>query len=177
MGVGTSIPSAGGASEKLARRLRIRLSIYFALATCLAGLTLSGNPDTEMLPVIACFFAIVGLVFVDLLGWFALPQIAAYGSLGLIALYSVTRFLDQGISVADDMQMVLVAELLVLVQAVLMMQAKNRRIYEQLAIFCLLELVVSAIFNDAISFGLLLLPLGVIGAAALALLQTQAVIE
>lgn len=177
MGVGTSIPSAGGASDKLAKRLRIRLSIYFALATCLAGLTLSGNPDTEMLPVIACFFAIVGLVFVDLLGWFALPQIAAYGSLGLIALYSVTRFLDQGISVADDMQMVLVAELLVLVQAVLMMQAKNRRIYEQLAIFCLLELVVSAIFNDAISFGLLLLPLGVIGAAALALLQTQAVIE
>lgn len=171
------IPYPGGASDKLAKRLRIRLSVYFALATCLAGLTLSGNPDTEMLPVIACFFAVIGLVFVDLLGWFALPQVAAYGSLGLIALYSVTRFLDQGISVADDMQMVLVAELLVLVQAVLMMQAKNRRIYEQLAIFCLLELVVSAIFNDAISFGLLLLPLGVIGAAALALLQTQAVIE
>lgn len=177
MEVGSTISSPKGASERLAKRLRTRLSICFALATCLAGLTLSGNPDTEMLPVIACFFAVVGLVFVDLLGWFALPQIAAYGSLGLIALYSVTRFLDQGISVADDMQMVLVAELLVLVQAVLMMQAKNRRIYEQLAIFCLLELVVSAIFNDAISFGLLLLPLGVIGAAALALLQTQAVIE
>lgn len=177
MDVIKSMPAPGVASDKLAQRLRIRLSVYFALATCLAGLTLSGNPDTEMLPVIACFFAVVGLVFVDWLGWFALPQVAAYGSLGLIALYSVTRFLDQGISVADDMQMVLVAELLVLVQAVLMMQAKNRRIYEQLAIFCLLELVVSAIFNDAISFGLLLLPLGVIGAAALALLQTQAVIE
>ncbi|HBJ35055.1 MAG TPA: hypothetical protein DDZ51_09930 [Planctomycetaceae bacterium] len=70
------------------------------------------------------------------------------------------------------MQMIVVAELLVLVQAVLMVQRKNRRIYEQLAIFCLLELIVAAIFNDAFSYGLLLLPLGIVGIGGLALLQT-----
>jgi len=152
-------------------RVRIRLCIYFALATCLGGLTLAGNEHTEPLPVIACFFAIFGLVFVDLLKWFSLPAPTAYVALGLIALYSIGQFYDEGLGIADDQQMVIVAKLLVLVQAVLMLQWKNRRIFEQLSIFCLLELVVAAIFNDALSYGLLLLPLGVVGAGALTLLQ------
>jgi protein-glutamine gamma-glutamyltransferase len=169
---------ADSASPK--ERIRRRLNIYFAAATCLSGLTLAGNPATEMLPVIACFFAIFGLTFVDLLKWFSLPPAAAYVSLGAIALYSIGRFMDHAeasTAGGDDLQMVVVAELLVLVQAVLMLQQKNRRIYEQLAIFCLLELIVAAIFNDAVSFGLLLLPLGVVGAAALALLQTYQTTE
>lgn len=168
------------ASIELTDRLKLRTSLLFAIATSLAALTLAGNPDTELLPVIACFFAAVGFVFVDWLKWFSLPPTAAYLSLGAIAMYSVTRFpllWGEDMSVADDMQMVLVAELLVMVQAVLMLQRKNRRIFEQLAIFCLLELVVAAIFNDAISYGLLLLPLGLVGAAALAMLQTQAIVD
>jgi protein-glutamine gamma-glutamyltransferase len=151
--------------------VRARLNVLFAIATCLSGLTLAGNPATELLPVVACFFAIVGLVFVDLLRWFSLSPSLAYVALGGIALYSVSRLLEIGTGIADELQMVVVAELLVLVQAVLMLQRKNRRIYEQLAIFCLLELIVAAIFNDAINYGLLLLPLGMVGAAALAMLQ------
>ena len=158
-------------------RVRVRLCIYFAIATCLSGLTLTGNQATEMLPVIACFFAIFGLVFVDLLKWFSLPPPIAYIALGAIALYSIGRFNENGLAIADDQQMEIVAELLVLVQAVLMLQRKNRRIFEQLSIFCLLELVVAAIFNDALSYGLLLLPLGVVGAGALTLLQTYQMSE
>lgn len=151
--------------------VKARLNVFFAIATCLSGLTLAGNPATELLPVIACFFAIIGLVFVDLLRWFSLSPSLAYVALGGIALYSVSRLMEIGTGIADELQMVVVAELLVLVQAVLMLQRKNRRIYEQLAIFCLLELIVAAIFNDAVSYGLLLLPLGIVGAAALAMLQ------
>lgn len=135
-------------------------------------MTLAGNPQTEMLPVIVCLFAIVGLVFVDLLRWFSLPPIAAYLALGCIAFYSISRLMETGTGIADELQMVVVAELLVFVQAVLMVQRKNRRIYEQLAIFCLLELIVAAIFNDALSYGLLLVPLGIVGVGGLALLQT-----
>lgn len=134
-------------------------------------MTLAGNPQTEMLPVIACLFAIVGLVFVDLLRWFSLPPIAAYLALGCIAFYSIGRLMETSNGGVDEMQMVVVAELLVLVQAVLMVQRKNRRIYEQLAIFCLLELIVAAIFNDALSYGLLLFPLGLVGIGGLTLLQ------
>ncbi len=163
--------------QRLARRIRRRLNIYFAVATCLSGMTLAGNPQTEMLPVIACLFAIVGLVFVDLLRWFSLPPIAAYLTLGCIAFYSISRLMETGTGGVDEMQMVVVAELLVLVQAVLMVQRKNRRIYEQLAIFCLLELIVASIFNDAFSYGLLLLPLGIVGIGGLALLQIYATVD
>jgi len=166
----TRLPSV----DPLAARLRTRLNICFAIATCLSGMTLAGNPSTEMLPVVACLFAIVGLIFVDLLRWFALPPMAAYLALGVIAFYSISRLMEIGAGTADEQQMVVVAELLVFVQAVLMLQRKNRRIYEQLAIFCLLELIVASIFNDAVSYGVLLLPLGIVGASALALLQTYA---
>jgi transglutaminase-like putative cysteine protease len=66
--------------------------------------------------------------------------------------------------------MVAVARLLVFVQAILMLQKKSRRIFEQLGVFCLLELTVAAVFNNAINYGLLLIPIGVIGAWALSLL-------
>jgi len=173
----SNIAVAGQANndEQLAERVRRRLNVYFATATCLSGMTLAGNPQTEMLPVIACLFAIVGLVFVDLLRWFSLPPIAAYLALGCIAFYSISRLMETGTGIADELQMVVVAELLVFVQAVLMVQRKNRRIYEQLAIFCLLELIVAAIFNDALSYGLLLVPLGIVGVGGLALLQTYGV--
>jgi len=167
-------PIVSSLGDPLAARVRTRLNISFAIATCLSGMTLAGNPSTEILPVIACLFAIVGLIFVDLLRWFALPPLAAYLALGAIAFYSISRLLEIGAGTADEQQMVVVAELLVFVQAVLMLQRKNRRIYEQLAIFCLLELIVASIFNDAVSYGILLLPLGIVGAAALALLQTYA---
>lgn len=168
----TAIVNAAQNDPRLETRIRRRLNVYFAVATCLSGMTLAGNPQTEMLPVIACLFAIVGLVFVDLLRWFSLPPIAAYLALGCIAFYSISRLMETtGTGSVDEMQMVIVAELLVLVQAVLMVQQKNRRIYEQLAIFCLLELIVAAIFNDALSYGLLLLPLGIVGIGGLTLLQ------
>ncbi len=151
-------------------RFEKKLNVYFALMACLGGLTLSGHPAARFLPVIAVFFATFGLVFVDLLGWFALPSTVAYLCLGGIALHSINRLIDI-FSSTPDLQMIAVGELLVLVQAVLMLQRKTRRIYEQLAVFCLLQLIVAAIFNDALIYGLLLLPLGVVGVGGLVLLQ------
>ena len=166
--------------EQVRARLQRRLNLYFAAVTCLGALTLAGNPATQSLAVTGCFFAIFGVLFVDLLRWFALPSAAAYLALGAIALYSIGQIgqlLEHGLGIAGDQQMIVVAQLLVWVQAVLMLQRKNRRIYEQLAIFCLLELIVAAIFNDAISYGVLLLPLGVVGAGALGLLQAYQAAE
>ena len=120
-----AVASLANDDERLAGRVRRRLNVYFAIATCLSGMTLAGNPQTEMLPVIACLFAIVGLVFVDLLRWFSLPPIAAYLALGCIAFYSISRLVETGSGIADELQMVVVAELLVFVQAVLMVQRKT----------------------------------------------------
>ncbi|MGV3484200.1 MAG: DUF3488 domain-containing protein [Planctomycetaceae bacterium] len=152
-----------------------KLNIYFAVMACLCGLTFAGVPDLEHLPVIAVFVALFGLVFVDTLKWFSLPAAMAYVALGAIAFYTLTQFAN-GATGAEP-QMAAVAELLVFVQAVLMLQRKSRRIYEQLTVFALLELIVAAIFNNAISYGLLLLPLCVVALGALSLLHVYATAE
>jgi transglutaminase-like putative cysteine protease len=152
------------------RNFEAKLNIYFALLACVCGMLFFNVNELGALPVIACFFAIFGLVFVDLLKWFALPPTMAYLALGGIAFYSINRLITIG-SISPEPQMIAVAELLVLVQAVLMLQRKSRRIYEQLAVFALLEMVVAAIFNNAISYGLLLIPLGIIAIGAMSLLH------
>ncbi|NND98768.1 MAG: DUF3488 domain-containing protein, partial [Pirellulaceae bacterium] len=149
-----------------------RLKLYFAILTVLGGFALAVGNDGAVIPIIAVFFAIVGYLFVDVLQLFWLPAPAAYIAMALAAVFCIIDFAD-GDS-AGPRQLLAVSHLLVIVQAILMMQRKSKRIFEQLAIFCLLELIVAAVFNDALSFGLLLIPVGVIGAMALGLLATVA---
>jgi transglutaminase-like putative cysteine protease len=156
-------------------RVVSRLKLYFACLSCLGGLVLAAGTDNASIPVIAVFFAIFGYVFVDVLQLFALPPIAAYAAMAVAALYSVSDFAE--LDAPGNQQMEAVAQLLVLVQAILMLQKKSRRIFEQLGVFCLLELIVAAVFNNAISFGLLLVPIGVIGAWALSLLAVLSAAE
>lgn len=158
------------------RTVEAKLDVYFAVLACLCGLTFSGVADLEAIPFVAIFFALFGLVFVDLLKWFSLPPAMAYVALAGIAFYTLNRFVPSSAS-SSEPQMTAVAELLVYVQAVLMLQRKNRRIYEQLAVFALLELIVAAIFNNALSYGLLLLPLSVVALGALSLLYVYTTSE
>ena len=130
---------------------------------------MSAGSDAETIPVVAVFFAVFGYLFVDTLKMFALPPIAAYSAMSLAALYCVSDFVD--LDAPGNHQMIAVARLLVFVQAILMLQTKTRRIFEQLGVFCLLELIVAAVFNDAITFGVLLIPIAVIGALALSSLS------
>ena len=152
------------------------LNVCFAIMVGLSGLTFAGSPEVGTLPFVAVFFAAFGLVFVDLLRWFALPTSVAYVALAVIAFYTTNRFVTIG-ALSPEPQMVAVAELLVLVQSVLMLQVKTRRIYEQLAVFSLLQLIVAAIFNNAITYGLLLVPLCASCVGALSLLQICATSE
>ncbi|MDA9857084.1 DUF3488 and transglutaminase-like domain-containing protein [Rubripirellula sp.] len=152
-----------------------RLQFYFAAVSCLSGLVLATGSDTDSIPIIAVFFSLFGYVFVDYLRLFALPPIAAYAAMAVAALYSVSHFAD--LDAPGNHQMVAVAQLLVFVQAILMLQRKSRRIFEQLGVFCLLELIVAAVFNDAINYGLLLLPIAMLGACALSLLAAVSVTE
>ncbi len=152
-----------------------RLNLYFALLSCLGGVVLGTSPETEALPVLAVFFAAFGFVFVDTLKLFALPLPLAYAAMGLSAAYCVLNFTD--LERPGNPQIVSVAELLVMVQGILMLQKKNRRIYEQLGVFCLLQLVVAAVFSDAIHYGLMLVPIGVVGLLALGALAVLASVE
>ena len=157
------------------RSINIRLKLMFAALSCMGGLVLASGSDGATLPVLAVFFAVFGFVFVDWLEFFALPAIAAYAAMGVAAMLCVGDFLE--LNAPGQHQMRVVAQLLVFVQAILMLQKKSRRIFEQLGVFCLLELIVAAVFNDAIVFGLLLIPIALTAAMALALISAKWVTE
>src|SRR6056297_879473 len=136
-------------------RVNDRLKICFALLSGLGGLALASGPQTEAITFIAVFFAIFGYVCVDWLRLFALPPVAAYAAMGVSAAYCIVAF--TGVGGYGEDRMVAVARLLVYVQAILMLQQKNRRIFEQLAVFCLLELIIAAVFTDALQYAVWLM--------------------
>ncbi|MCD0463368.1 transglutaminase TgpA family protein [Roseiconus lacunae] len=154
---------------------RNRLHFHFAVLSAAGGVVLGLGQGANEIALLSVFFAVFGFLFVDYLRLIALPQLAGYLAMGASAAYCIQDFwlLEQ----RGQLQMVSVALLLVLVQGILMMQRKTRRILEQLAVFCLLELVVAAIFNDAIEFGLMVLPISIIGANALCLLGLVTISE
>ena len=156
------------ADVEQSRKVTSRLKLYFAMLSCLGGLVLAAGTDSATVPAIAIFFAIFGYLFVDLLELFALPSVAAYAAMGIAAIFCVSDFTEM--DSPGNHQMIAVAQLLVFVQAILMLQRKSQRIFEQLGVFCLLELVVAAVFNHAIFYGFLLIPIGIIGAWAMSLL-------
>ncbi|MEM9586728.1 MAG: transglutaminaseTgpA domain-containing protein [Planctomycetota bacterium] len=175
----SSLLDAPGSAESpldddapLRASLIARLNIYFASLSCLGGVALGAGTNTESLSVMAVFFSVLGFVCVDWLKLFALPPVAAYAAMGLAAIYCVSDFID--LNDAGSRQITAVAQLLVFVQAILMLQVKTVRIYEQLGVFCLLQLIVAAVFNNAIFYGLALLPVAITGAWALGLMSSLA---
>jgi len=157
------------------QRIDIALKIHFALLAALGGIILGFSEAAGALPLIAVFSALFSLIFIDLLGLFALPSLAAYIGMGLVAAYCISDFVP--LDPTNNRQLTAVAELLVLVQAVLMLQKKSRRVFEQIGVFCMLELVVEAVFNNALLYAALLIPISLLGLSALVLLQIAAAAE
>ncbi|MEM6365548.1 MAG: transglutaminaseTgpA domain-containing protein, partial [Planctomycetota bacterium] len=153
----------------------IRLGLFIAGLVAASGVLLGSQDDTGTIALVAIFSAVFGFLLVDWLRVFYLPPIGAYLAMAGSAIYCVLHFWER--SSIGRPQMTSVALLLVLVQGVLMFQPKTRRILDQLAVFCLLELVVAAIFNDALNFGLLLIPITLVGAAVLSLLGMVSALE
>jgi len=128
---------------------------------------LGSAPDAGELAVLGAIAAITALIFNDHLNWFHLHPYLANGLLLTTAAYSLFRYAaDQ-----DASQLLAVAGLLVGAQSILLWQKKSVRIYEQLSVFCILQLIVAAILNDALGFGVLLVPFVAVGLATLVLLH------
>src|SRR6056297_398474 len=157
------------------RRLEFYLQIHFALLAALGGLLLGFGEQSGSLPAIAVLTSLFAFVFVDWLKLFALPPVLGYLAMGAIAAYCIGEFIP--LSPANNRQLIAVAQLLVLVQAVLMLQQKTRRTFEQIGIFCLLEIVVAAVFNHALTFAMLFVPIALIGLSALVLLQAYSLAQ
>jgi len=141
----------------------IRVAIYFGMfATIVAGLIGLGKQSWN-LPVLVGFCFILSLVYTDILGWFSLHKWVVYVAMMSGAGIAIADFLSN----SGSNKIIEVGNLLVYVQLPLMFQKKSKRVFEQWGVFLLLELVVGALVNDNVLYGLLMLPMLAIGCAAM----------
>jgi protein-glutamine gamma-glutamyltransferase len=144
-------------------RLTIRCSMYFGLfAVCVAGLLGLGQ-ESWGIPILVSISVVVGLIYTDRFGWFSLNRFFVYilmiaGAFVAILQYMTNPGADRLLSVGN---------LLVYVQLPLIFQIKAKRVFEQWGVFLLLELVVAALVNDNVLYGVLMVPVLAIGCAAM----------
>ena len=141
----------------------IRVAIYFGLfATFAAGLIGLGKQSWN-LPLLVGFCAILSIFYTDILGWFSLNRWVVYLAMMAGAGITIIDFFGD----ATKNQIMEVGNLLVYVQLPLMFQKKSKRVFEQWGVFLLLEMVVGALVNNNVLYGLLMLPVLAIGCAAM----------
>ncbi|MEM6778263.1 MAG: DUF3488 and transglutaminase-like domain-containing protein [Planctomycetota bacterium] len=158
--------------------LRLRTKLAFATMTALGAMVIGTGDDVGGAAGLVVVVSIIGFVCVDWLKLFSLPAMVAYAAMIIAAAYCVSSFysLLQG-ATASGNRMVAVAELLLIAQTILMLQAKNQRIFEQLVVFAILNCVVAAVFNDAFSYGIWLIPLCITLGLALCFLAADSTVE
>lgn len=141
-------------------RLRQLLTLHFVVIAFLTAILVSFGSESLFLPIFILVFSIVGLIVVDVWHRFELGPIGVFLGMSLGTLFSIGSYLYSTIyTESSSGQLHAVASLLVFPEAVLFLQRKNLRVYEQMAMFLLLEMMVAALVNDNLLFGILLVPI------------------
>ncbi|MFV2067139.1 MAG: DUF3488 and DUF4129 domain-containing transglutaminase family protein [Pirellulales bacterium] len=129
------------------------LSICFALLAWLGTLLLGmGKADTS-LPLLMFTVVVTAIYFTDIKQWFWLNRKAASVGALIAAAMASSDFFGMG----SEQLLVAIANLLVYLQIVLLYQRKTTRVYWQLLMMSLLQVVVAAVINLTVLFGLVLL--------------------
>lgn len=144
---------------KRVRNLRLLLTAHFAIIAWLTAMLVATGSGTFFLPAFIFFVSVIAFIFVDVLESFELKSITSAIGMSTATAIAVGTYVYSVISNSESGQLLAIAGLLVYPEAVLFLQRKNLRIFEQLAIFLLLEMIVAALVNDNILFGLLLAPI------------------
>jgi len=158
------------------KRLRTYLTAHFSLIAFLTS-TLASNSGSEdyFFPVLVLLVVVSSLLLVDILEVFYLGRIGSYVGMSIASIIALCTL---GFSIfyeaSEEVQFVAVASLLIYPQCVLFFQKKTLRVFEQLAIFLLLQMIVAALINDNIVYGFLLAPIVILWVSSLFLVSRYA---
>ena len=129
------------------------VQIHVAVLASLGALFLSMGKEAPPLYWLVAVSAGLSLIFTDWLGWLRLHR----GLANLAALLALGLSMNEFFSRANtNSQLLAIANLLIYLQSVLFFQQKSPRIYWQLMVLSLLEVVVAAVLQVGAEFGLLL---------------------
>jgi hypothetical protein len=157
------------------KKLRTILTVHFSVIACLTSfLVANGGIGNLFLPALVLLVVFASFILVDWLEVFYIGQIGSYIGMSIATLIALVTL---GVSVAQSSeqgQFTAVASLLIYPQCVLFFQKKSLRVFEQLAIFLLLQMIVAALINDNIVYGLLLTPILLLWVSSLFLFSRYA---
>jgi transglutaminase-like putative cysteine protease len=164
-------PRPGAAVRTAPQRMPIDrlLQITFATLVALGTMLLGMGQRSLTLPLVTILAAGVSIYVTDLRGWIRLNRPVANLAALLAVVFSVSNFFH----VTSEDQLLAVANLLVYLQVVLMFQRKTGRMYWQLLVLNVLQVVVGAALDLDMLFGLLLVVYLFVTLAAMNLLFIQ----
>lgn len=146
----------------LERLLQINVATLSALGALLLGM---GQRSTTT-PLLIAGAAAVSVLLTDVTGYFRLHRTVA----SLAALAAVLLALGESLRYQAEGQILVISNMLVFLQVILLLQKKDNRIYWQLVMLSLLEVVVATLFSQGVWFGLLIWVHMGVAASALTLL-------
>ena len=141
------------------------LQLYIVLMAVLSASLLGLSEQNPMLPVLMAMIGILSFVLTDWLKWIKLPKIIANLGMLVIATYTVMEFIAQ----PSQRQLYSIARLLVFVQMIMLFQEKTYRIFGQLCVFSLLQVVVASLLSVSLEFGVLLFIYAILAVVTMAL--------
>lgn len=155
-------------------KLRRTLTAHFAIIAWLTAMLVATGSGTLFLPVFILLVSVSAFIFVDCLEWFELKSVGS--TIGMCAAtgIAITTYVLSVLHESESGQLLAVAGLLVYPEAVLFLQRKTLRIFEQLAVFLLLEMIVAALVNDNLMFGVMLAPIMLLWVSSLFLFTRYA---
>lgn len=131
------------------RALQINVALLVILGSLLLGL---GNSNAT-LPMLASLAAITSLYVTDIWGIFSFNRFVANLAAILAATYAIYDFFSAG----SESQLVSIASFLIYLQIILLFQPKTSRLYWQLLVLSLLQVVVAAALTVRVESGALFL--------------------
>jgi len=140
--------SARRAGLSVQRLLQVNIAVLVPLGAVLLGMGEHGMT----LAAIALVVTISANYLTDQWGWIRLSRLAANG-LALVA----TAFAISGFFHAAEEQLTSIANLLVYLQLIMLFQPKTLRLYWQLFMLSVLQVVVATALNSSILFGVMLI--------------------
>lgn len=168
----TLVDKAGKSASRLLKPLTISTGLFAILASFLISLA---SEVSSGLPFLVTFCILSSWVFTDWLKWIRLNRYVAYllmAGVGAFASYSFWNVLQSGTP-----PLWIVALMLVWVQLPLFFTEKQRRTFEQIGVFLILELVVAALINNTVLFGITMLPVLFIGCQVLILFSSYVTVS
>jgi protein-glutamine gamma-glutamyltransferase len=157
------------------KRLRTILTVHFAVIACLTSVLVANSGNGNLfLPALVLLVVTSSLILVDWLEVFYIGQIGSYVAMSIATLVALITLGVSVVQSSEQGQFMAVASLLIYPQCVLFFQKKSLRVFEQLAIFLLLQMIVAALINDNLLYGLMLTPILMLWVSSLFLFSRYA---